>query len=1043
MSTPRKRLPAGSWLPLGYTLPNKRGRVEVGAVCPCRHLFSPAGRPSPHAPSSPRAAASAACPLPLAKHHPLRARSSLGAMAWWRGQRARARASRKRRGPLSEDALSNPFSEGAGAAAAAAATTRRDAKSTEESATVELHQESAAAMPVPGAPRRQLLLERRHLLDFMLSHVASMNPSSLQGADIVKLVSYLKSVEDQERQRRSALVKAATNIHEAPARTSNCYQVLRFMLQHPEQQISLDAKPEDVLRWAAEAMDADVAFEDYRRTNMETALERLLTCIKDPEFNRALTNEHETLETIVPFMVNNTALFTPEMLLRQPEELVRSISQKIAEEKTRIIAISSAAKVLLSEVPHAQLFRTLVLNIFSPEGLCESMSNFSENFQLLGLRLQPKDNTQANRLVEEPIFPLKDRDDVLAKILKSLRTQPVKHTDKNTKKPLIFVCGAPGSGKSRVLDELMNTFEENLSGKRGALSDLVGPKVGRQTSCTSVTWNGHSVYPVLILTYITRHWFQTKESDYETFFQCIANWDQIEANIDTALDTLIQAMALQSRKKYLLLCVDEILKTDENLRDDGNSRKICHKLASLLDKYSKKKHKKEEDKKYIVLMIVMSCLNEGWVAERKTESVRLISHKLEPLVFDSRQKLFKSHFRHPGVKAGLMKALSDTGGHACLLVGLQGWLTMESESAYSLLQRKVYCLNAIVSRTRSIFQMSLYPYEIISAVISAKQLASSSLIGRRTFSELIASGVIFSKGSVPCLSVMNLLCFSNENLEYRPSVDKDNPKEFTAIAHRLVTVYKDPLPAIKTLLKVMLNPESDWSTGKPLEDFLSLHPLLLTLCNSKQDDRTFSLSEMFGNPFFITEDFPDLEVNFPRTPKFLCWNVEVPVSPGMSRKHSFVWWAKKKVDSLTTGTVIRCNHTNPGFETAFLLNSVTGKKVVVCLETKYYEIGSTSSLSPREIRNKWDKTKKQMQPLMENPEWEGLTLVLICVALGKLASRFRMPNDLDPGANIVVVDRAGLISYLGPTMSCRLDAIVNNNPALLKHKGRALVHGRR
>ncbi|KAH3763595.1 hypothetical protein Pelo_4563 [Pelomyxa schiedti] len=775
---------------------------------------------------------------------------------------------------------------------------------------------------------------------------------------------------------------------------------------------------------------------------MGNALCGLFSSVSNPEVLSLLVSANETIDHIITFMMSNYALLEPQVLLKSPVELIRFVVQKIRHEQKRNMAIDVATNTIFSSMMHFQFYGTLVLDLSSPQGFCDSLLAFRDTAEYLGLVWRSKDKG-ANRFVQDTLLPLKDRSILLKEILRKLLTrwQPV--TDDNrSKNPFIFVCGAPGSGKSRMLDEIMTAFETTSSGL-----DL---KVSSGTACTSVTWNGNtpctqeidagsSGVPGLFLRLLFSHWFETRDNfGYIQLFKCISNWDQICVNIEESLNLLIRAMALKSKKGCILVCIDEILKSDDNPgSSDTHSKAICHMLGKLEDTFSLKNQGKDSETcapetmlhgcisptpENPVLMTVMSCLNAGWVAELSTDSGRhTIIHKLEPIVFNSRLELFASYKdEYPGVLNGLRKALSDTGGHACLLVGLHRWLIHETGSACLLLQRKMYCLDSIVSSTRSIFQTSTYPYALISAVIKGEPLQEGSMIGDTPFCKLVAKGTIFSTGSIPCLSVMNLLRFAHT---YKTPRDPTDIK--TVVECLPSSCQRDAaLPGMSALLKFMLNPGIDWSNGQALEDFLSLHPLLLTLC-VPQGDRTFPLCEMFGNPCHITPNFPQVTVAFPRVPKFLCWNVKTLGNHGLKRTHAFCWWLSKKIRFIETRTVIRCSHTNPGFETVFLLDSSTGKKVVVCLETKFSEPSSTTTLLPSMVREKWDNAKAQTRALRESHTWSECIVVLIVVTLWRIPDDFSFPEDLEEEANIAIVDRVNLVNYLGPTMSSRLDAIAD------------------
>ncbi|KAH3762009.1 hypothetical protein Pelo_6162 [Pelomyxa schiedti] len=539
--------------------------------------------------------------------------------------------------------------------------------------------------------------------------------------------------------------------------------------------------------------------------------------------------------------------------------------------------------------------------------------------------------------------------------------------------------------------------------------------------CITITWNGNTPFnplvdasgdglPGLFLRILFSHWFDG--IGLVKFASHIQNWEAIVAQISSTdgelLERLFDAIHLHSKKRHALLCVDEILMSNSSSKSEEHSIAICKQLGNLLDKH----RATSEDPNASVLMVLFSCLDKGWAKELKTHSGRqILFSQMDPIQFRLCVKLFEQHFLRFGeqAKAGLMTLLMDTGGIPCLLASAEQWLRND-KTALQWLAGRSYSLTSIIDGTRAgCFDDDTL--EIVSAVVCARDVNPLTLIGETSFSRLISRGHLYCLGHKPCTSVITLLQFASEHNAPPVHTFED-----------VITLLDDnsgkTLEQVSILLNFILNPTVSWASGQALEDFCTLHPFLLTLCNAKEGDRTFTVCSMFGSPKFrrCVEAVVGEMAVFPRIPHFLCWNV-----PYEGQSHHFYWWAKNHVNLLRLGSVVRCCHNNPGFETVFLLASACTKdKFIICLEAKYSEEKSTSTLSAEDIVDKWRNTQDQIQPLLQTTAWGGSTVILMIVALRQLPKTLNF--QLPPDANIVIVDRQQFVKYLGPTIGRRFES---------------------
>ncbi|KAH3764161.1 hypothetical protein Pelo_3953 [Pelomyxa schiedti] len=838
------------------------------------------------------------------------------------------------------------------------------------------------------------------LVEFIQSH-----PSLFEIAELKKLqtaesiLSYTTSILKQAYNKKKALHTALETL----TSMSDCPEAaIQFITQHQDEFTveSLEVPPRALLM--------HVTSLEKQYLDVNSAIDSAIESILHDD-----TIQKEDKISVVQLMKDrrSVAVKYAKQLLGHPNasiiqdmktvadlamEQLHLVHEKVQVILASIMPIPSSIPPVYSSTGDSKFY----LDVSSAQSICEGMEILAPHFLQLGLRL--KTRFSANKLVEHVVFPDFVGRDTSLKIIrgnleKRCNPQQAVPEDKRTMNPLIAIVGAPGSGKQE------------------GVSDI---------SCTTISWSGDAPYwPYcddhatgllgLFLRMLYSHWFVN--GGFQTFVSHIQNWEslvELSSSKPHLFDILFDAIVRHSKKRHFLLCVDEILLSDGGSNTEVKSQFICSQLGKMMDDNMITVNIPDAS----AFIVVLSCLDRGWVQSVETgSSRRIIAPPLDPIPFRLCVKLFKEHLNHlePEAKVGLKLLLLDTGGVPCLLTSINNWLKKDT-SASMLLQNHTYCLATIMAGTRTGFS-GASSLDVIRAVIIAKRLESDSLIGGKKFAQLVACGYLFCVDNKPYTSVLTLLAFADEFTSHHLPAST-----FEAIA-RLLELNAENIPfQVANLLKFLLNPAVSWLDGQALEDFATLHPFLLTLCHDTNDrGRPFCVNSMFGNPIFSRGACTNtLTAIFPRLPRFHCWNASHE-----GKTHRFSSWFQSNGSSLKVGSVVRCCANNPGFETVFLLPYSDGEgKFIICLEAKYSEASSKTVLTVTEILDKWRNAQLQMRGLMQTVGWRGATLILMIVSLRKLPANRNFP-EIPTDANILIVDRANFVEYLGPTLGRRFDSL--------------------
>lgn len=403
-------------------------------------------------------------------------------------------------------------------------------------------------------------------------------------------------------------------------------------------------------------------------------------------------------------------------------------------------------------------------------------------------------------------------------------------------------------------------------------------------------------------------------------------------------------------------------------------------------------------------------------------------------------KLFPDPKKHTKFTQTLLKAIADTGGHPATIEGLQRWVGTEKDSdAMKLLCSGEYNVPYILSLVRTSHADPKLPWNVLASVIRAEEVTPNTVIvDGLTFSELEQHGVLFRKDGKPCISNFLFLEFSEVTLKNPPkrnlqelfNVTQGNESKLKSRCQTQDMLSIDEMAA--HCLMAMLDPKIIWKPGEQLETFITWHPVLHSLASIPDDDgggggdgQWKSLKKLFGYSVF-GDGFPNLEVFVPRRLHVINFEGQYKT---FAMKITEIIHSKPELLKVLKGTLIHCCHNNPGFETAFVLQSRDSdtkkeqKPVIVAIEARCSDPISTTTLPHSQITEKMRNTTEQTQQMASALK---ATVVLAVIAIRHVTA----PAIEQLPVNVMFIGKDNYLGHIGPAFAPRFSIpIIEDEPS--------------
>lgn len=463
-------------------------------------------------------------------------------------------------------------------------------------------------------------------------------------------------------------------------------------------------------------------------------------------------------------------------------------------------------------------------------------------------------------------MPLVDREVTISSIVEGFAVRLYANptaTDPREGNPIAVVCGAPGTGKSRMLDEialLCGKSEEELQYLPKEMIPLI-----KSWLPIIVTWNAQTPYregydsndpegtASLSSRILFTHWFTNMPILAKGFDGFLSIIDEHFTLLKP--QTVVSAIMKDTGTNTILLCVDELLKASkEDGKNYTRALNVFHEVCSLLNTFPV--YSKSEEK----IFCLVSSLNESVMDLDATKSGRpQRKPPLPPLSIKKCIELFQPFLddvidmvEYPNnvkcYKQTLLKAIADTGGHPATLEGLRKWLIEVNENnklrstSVKLLVQGTYDVSQILGNVRT-WSNAFLDLPLLKVIIQGNTYKLDDLIYKgKTFSQLIAEGALFQKEGKPCVTIFALISFYQHiSIKFDESkliVSKDNiPKKINLTDEKLFAI----------CLKKMLDPKRKWESGEQLEEFITFHPIIHSLCTIKNMEWG-TIQNLFGKP---------------------------------------------------------------------------------------------------------------------------------------------------------------------------------------------------